>query len=182
MTVLSDQEILDEMDQGRLWISPFERKRLNPASVDLTLGDTILVPWEGYDLGPLDPMRFGTYTTEKQIPPKAGYVLDPGSFILGVTRELVGVSPGHVARLEGKSSLGRLGILVHVTAGFLDPGFAGTVTLEIANLLPRPVVLRSGMPIGQVAFERLGQRATAPYNGHYTDQVGKPIASRYVMD
>ena len=105
-------------------------------------------------------------------------VLHPSEFILGVTEEVVRLSNNIVGKIEGKSSLGRLGLMVHVTAGFIDPGFIGPITLEMKNLLNVPIVLRPGKKICQIAFAWLNSAARRPYDGRYQNSKGV-VASRY---
>ena len=162
---------------GSQLIEPFVDSNVQPASVDLTLDD-LFVGFKGtppgsdpfgnsfikhlpIDLGNINetaPRSIYEYTTAPD-----GYWLAPQSFVLGSTVESVSIPRDLVARVEGKSSLGRLGLLVHATAGFVDPGFSGRITLEFYNLNPRPIILRPGLRICQVSFDRLTSNAAVPY-------------------
>lgn len=179
--MLSDNDILDAMYRGVLEIEPFIAAQLQPASYDVRLDrkfmDFILKPGET----PVDPEDDNSANmVEWQ---SNDILLHPGHFVLGSTIEKIKLSTSIAARIEGKSSLGRLGLMVHSTAGFIDPGFEGTITLEISNIGPQPVVLRAGMRIGQLCFFRLDSPASAPYGdpkfgSKYQGQEG-PVASRY---
>jgi dCTP deaminase len=164
-------------------IAPFEPDHLNPSSYDVTLAADIRVPnplVTRLDCRAIEP----GYTDPVTIDPDGGYVLEPGDFIIATTAEYFTLPPLLAARCEGKSSIGRIGLAVHCTAGFIDPGFSGQVTLEIANLSPWEIVLRSGMRIAQMAFELMASGPMRPYGmagGHYQGQVG-PTESRYRME
>lgn len=173
MTFLPDHKLI-QYAEGL--IQPFRRECVEPASIDLHLSDEFLVPdisnVRCIDLNdPIDFMKHVVVGIE-------GYVLHPGEFILGVTEERVALPANIVGKIEGKSSLGRLGLMVHVTAGFIDPGFRGPVTLEMKNLLQVPIVLRPGKKICQIAFAKMETPALNPYQGRYQDSEGV-VASRY---
>ena len=139
--MLSDRTIKNLVADGELAIEPFEASQVQPASVDLVLGGALRVP-DG--VGVIDPAEpEGVATTLIAIEP-AGYRLQPAELVLATTVERVRLPDWIVGRVEGKSSLGRLGLMIHVTAGFIDPGFAGQVTLELANVSTRPILLRAG--------------------------------------
>lgn len=176
--LLSDQEIEVLVEGKQIGITPYRPECLNPASVDLTLHPTIRVPNILCDMVDVEEVQEG-YTQVHEMD-EDGYVLDPGDFILASTCEVVELPDDLVARVEGKSSIGRIGVAVHVTAGYVDPGFRGQVTLEIANLAPWSVRLRPHMRIAQIAFTRMSEPAAKPYGdvGHYAGQVG-PTESRY---
>jgi dCTP deaminase len=191
--LLNDEEIEIAMDIGDIGIKPFNPVRVQPVSYDVTLSREIRVPrddvtlirtreWFDYDR---DCTYYGhgvpswhNHTTECEIGPQ-GYILRPGEFLLACTEEYVRLSPTIAAMVEGKSSLGRLGMTVHVTAGVIDPGFEGQITLEIANLAPWAIELHEGMPIAQLVFERVN-RPQFDYSekGRYQGQTG-PTESRY---
>lgn len=176
--LLSDGEIQTLIEGKQIGIAPFHPECLNPASVDLTLHPTIRVPnilTEHIDVAAV-PEGYTDLVTMGE----SGWRLDPGDFILASTTEVVELPDDLVARVEGKSSIGRLGLAVHVTAGYVDPGFRGQVTLEIANLAPWSILLRPHMRIAQIAFTRMQEPSLAPYGqvGHYANQVG-PTESRY---
>jgi dCTP deaminase len=150
-------------------IYPYHDQRLQPASYDLALGDRFTAPAPAC-AEPLDPLTALDDRRYQDHGPTDAYLLPPHHAVLALTAERLRVPLDHVARVEGKSTLGRLFLLVHVTAGWIDPGFDGLVTLEIVNLAPWPVVLRPGMPIAQVSFARLSQRLRRGYHGHYQHQ------------
>jgi dCTP deaminase len=173
MSFLPDHEIASF---GESLVQPFRQDCVEPASIDLHLSDEFLVPdisnVRCVDLNePIDFMKHVVVGIE-------GFVLHPGEFILGVTEERVNLPDNVVGKIEGKSSLGRIGLMVHVTAGFIDPGFRGPVTLEMKNLLQVPIVLRPGKKICQIAFAWLHSPAQNPYRGRYQDSEGV-VASRY---
>lgn len=151
-------------------ILPYTSRQLNPNSYDVTLQDT-LITYEG------DGYADGTDHTLHDITIKTveigdGYMLQPGQFVLGATRETISLPTNMMARFDGKSSLGRLGLCTHVTAGFIDAGFIGTITVELKNENSFPIMLTPGMRIGQVSFEYLNGPAMKPYGmvGHYQGQ------------
>lgn len=177
--LLSDHEIDTMVRGGAIGIAPYHPECLNPASVDLTLHPSIRIPsilTEYIDVADVPENYSEPYLIHDQV----GYRLDPGDFILASTAEVVHIPDDLVARVEGKSSIGRLGVAVHVTAGYIDPGFKGQVTLEIANLAPWSILLRPHMRIAQIAFTRMSAVAAKPYDqtGHYSGQTG-PTESRY---
>lgn len=180
--VLSDKTIREEMATGEIVIEPFEPDDLQPASVDLHLDRDVRVfvnHTEGYvDLGKETP----DLTKVETIPEDRAFILHPGEFVLGNTLERIELGHRIVARLEGKSSLGRIGLLIHSTAGFVDPGWKGTLTLELSNVSRLPLTLYRGMPIGQISFQYLTTDAERPYGSaglrsRYQHQQG-PTATR----
>lgn len=165
-------------------IKGYNKKHLNPASYDLTLS-SILRPI-GFDLpATLDVAEIAPNYTYLHDMDDEGFTLLPGEFLLGATNEVVELPLNLAARVEGKSSLGRIGLAVHITAGFIDPGFHGSITLEIVNMLGRPIILRRDMRIAQIAFHPMSGTPEQGYGltGHYQDQGlnGEPIESRYQM-
>ena len=163
-SVLSDGTIRRLVDEGRIQIEPWDPALVQPASVDLR-----------------DPPK--NLTEHVEIADEATFVIHPGEFVLGVTLERVTIPDDVVARIEGKSSLGRLGLVVHATAGFCDPGWKGTLTLELANFNSVPIILRPGLPIAQLSFMALDRPAERPYGhpdlgSHYHGQV-EATESRY---
>jgi dCTP deaminase len=189
--MLNDFEIRKAIDDGYIDIKPYDDTRLQPVSYDLTLGDsyrrfrndvhTIDTLDSGYYTGTHysgTVPSWHSYTTGHAILPQ-GHSLYPRDFILASTAETICLSQAMAARVEGKSSLGRLGIAVHITAGFIDPGFEGQITLEIANFAPAAVKLYVGMPIAQIVFEPVTppERDYAE-TSHYQGQTG-PTPSRY---
>ncbi len=169
-------------------ITPYDPDQLNPASYDLRLSDQLMIGSYMGDLsslqGPIDLADLpDDYLTHHQIPEGRSYTLYPGEFILGCTSERVTLPGSLAARVEGKSSLARVGLAVHVTGGFIDPGFDGQITLEIVNLFNRPLCLHPGMRIAQIAFMMIMGNVGKSYavTGHYQGQTG-PTLSRYRMD
>ena len=180
--ILSDRSIRDAITSGRIVIDPFDPDMVQPSSVDLRCERFFRV-FENHRYAVIDPKApqddlTSVIETEDGEP----FILHPGEFVLGSTLEIIGLSDDIVARLEGKSSLGRLGLLIHSTAGFIDPGFKGQVTLELSNVANLPIAIYPGMAIGQVSFYELTTAAENPYgsaalNSKYMNQVG-PTASR----
>jgi dCTP deaminase len=164
-SVLSDGTILRLVEAGRITIDPWDPDRVQPASVDLRLGDSFRV-FHNHRTTAIDLREPPSNLTEEVVVEDGvPFVIHPGEFALGRTLEWVELPDDIVARIEGKSSLGRLGLIVHATAGFVDPGFSGTLTLEITNLTRVPIVLWPGKPIAQLSFMALDQAAERPY-GH----------------
>ncbi len=155
---------------------------IQPSSVDVRL-DKFFRLFDNHKYPVIDPAQDQPELTRLvEVDPGEGFVLHPGEFVLGSTLELVQLPDDLAARVEGKSSLGRLGLLTHATAGFVDPGFRGHVTLELSNVATLPIMLWPGMKIGQLAFFQLSSPAEHPYGSakygsHYQDQRG-PTASR----
>lgn len=176
--MLSDRDLTKHLDTGRIRIAPRPSSdQMQPASVDVTLGSRIRV----YRLHSGRPRRVWLddipdgLTTELDI--TSGYVLQPGEFILATTRERVTLPDDVCAFLHGRSTLGRLGLLVHVTAGLIDPGYDGEITLEVANVGDLELGLRPGQRIGQLTFEEMSSPCVRPYGSaglgsHYQHQVG----------
>jgi dCTP deaminase len=164
-SVLSDGTIRRLVDEGRIKIDPWDPGMVQPASVDLRLGRSFRV-FHNHKLPAIDLAEPPHGVTELvEIGADQSFVIHPGEFVLGTTEEWVELPEDVVARLEGKSSLGRLGLIVHATAGFVDPGFKGTLTLEITNFTRVPIVLWPSKPIAQLSFMALDQPAERPY-GH----------------
>jgi len=175
--ILRDIEIIK---YGADLITPFDTKSVQPASYDLRLDKSILKP--GQVNAPIDLRYHEPAEFMKRIEISEGYILKPGDCVLGNTVEVLNVPSDMVARVEGKSSLGRLFLTVHVTAGFVDPGFKGQITLEIVNLGKWPLNLYEGMKIGQVNFHKMEGEVSVPYGSsqlgsHYNGQMG-PIAAK----
>jgi dCTP deaminase len=182
-SVLSDGTIRRLVEERRIRIEPWDPGMVQPASVDLRLGSSFRV-FHNHRAAAIDLRDPPTNLTEHiVIGPDEAFVIHPGEFVLGVTQELVSLPDDIVARIEGKSSIGRLGLIVHATAGFVDPGFAGTLTLEITNLTRVPIKLWPGLPICQLSFMTLDAPAEKPYGhpdlgSHYHGQVDA-TESRY---
>jgi dCTP deaminase len=164
-SVLSDGTIRRLVAEGRVRIDPWDESMVQPASIDLRLGTSFRV-FHNHRISAIDLADPPKNLTELvEIGEADSFVIHPGEFVLGRTHEHVELPNDVVARIEGKSSLGRLGLIVHATAGFVDPGFKGTLTLEITNLTRVPIILWPGKPIAQLSFMALDQPAERPY-GH----------------
>lgn len=176
MTQLADHQILNAIEDGDISITPFDESLLQPASVDLQLGNdfTFYRHDSVLDMKPIDPLVGVPEEELERLRINDGfkYRLEPGEFVLACTMQLIKLSPRILARIEGRSTIGRYGVAVHVTAGFVDPGFTGQLTLEIKNENRRPIILTAGMGIAQLSFTRLGLGARRPY-GH------KDLGSKY---
>ena len=161
--LLSDRDILKEIDSQRVTIEPYDPAMIQPSSIDFRL-DRYFRVYENHRYPHNDPAADQTYLT-RIVEPEGDepFILHPGEFVLGSTYEVVTLPDDIAARVEGKSSLGRLGLLTHATAGFVDPGFSGHVTLELANVATLPIKLYPGMKIGQLCFFRLSSPAEHPY-------------------
>ena len=161
--LLSDRDILAEVDAGQIALNPWDPAMLQPSSVDVRL-DKYFRVFENHRYPHIDPAEEQPELTRLiEVGDGEAFVLHPGEFVLGSTWEQVSLPATVAARLEGKSSLGRLGLLTHSTAGFIDPGFSGHVTLELSNMATLPVKLWPGMKIGQLCFFRLSSEAEHPY-------------------
>ncbi len=167
--ILSDKDIKAAIESGRVVIDsdqPELFRHIHASSMDLRLGNTFKL-YEHSKYAILDPKKPETFAGNMRIvniPDGEAFIVQPGEFVLGVTRESIKVPDDLVVRVEGRSSLGRLGIIIHSTAGFVDPGFEGTITLEISNLNRLPVALYPGMRVCQLAFEMMTSPAETPYN------------------
>ena len=161
--LLSDRDIKAEVEAKRLGIDPYDETLVQPSSVDVRL-DRLFRVFENHRYPHIDPAEAQDdltrlVETKDDVP----FILHPGEFVLGSTYEVISLADDLAARLEGKSSLGRLGLLTHSTAGFIDPGFSGHVTLELSNVATLPIKLWPGMKIGQVCVFRLTSPAEHPY-------------------
>ena len=180
--LLSDRDIRAELDAARVVLDPYDPEMLQPASIDVRL-DRWFRLFDNHRYPVIDPaVEQDGLTHVIDVGPDDPFVLHPGEFVLGSTYERVTLPDDVAARLEGKSSLGRLGLLTHSTAGFIDPGFTGHVTLELSNTATMPIKLWPGMKVGQLCFFRLSSPAAAPYGSgahgsRYQGQRG-PTASR----
>ena len=183
--MLSDGTIRRLVDEGQIVVKPWDPSLVQPASVDLRLGDSFRV-FTNHKVTTID-LREGPasdLTSEVIATREDGFVIHPGEFCLGRTEEWVELPDDVVARIEGKSSLGRLGLIVHATAGFIDPGWKGTLTLELNNLTRVPIKLYPGLLIAQLSFMTLDKPAEKPYGSaelgsHYQGQVAA-TESRYM--
>ncbi|MBC7763356.1 MAG: dCTP deaminase, partial [Candidatus Saccharibacteria bacterium] len=148
--LLSDRDIKLELDSGRIGLEPYEPAMIQPSSIDVRL-DRFFRLFDNHKYPFIDPaVDQPDLTRLVEAAPDQPFILHPGEFVLGSTYELVTLPDDVAARLEGKSSLGRLGLLTHSTAGFVDPGFSGHVTLELSNVANLPIKLYPGMKIGQI--------------------------------
>ena len=161
--LLSDRDIRAELDKGRVAVEPFDETMIQPSSIDFRL-DKYFRVFENHRYPHIDPAADQSDLTRMvETVGEEPFILHPGEFVLGSTLEVVTLPDDLAARVEGKSSLGRLGLLTHATAGFVDPGFSGHVTLELANVATLPIKLYPGMKIGQLCFFRLSSPAEHPY-------------------
>lgn len=183
LVILSDRTIREELAAGRIVIDPLDETCIQPSSVDLRL-DRFFLVFRNHTMGQIDVKKDLSDLTELvEIEPDGVFMLHPGEFVLGSTAERVSLPTDLVARLEGKSSLGRLGLLIHSTAGFIDAGWDGQITLELSNVATLPITLYPGMKIGQISFVQMTTPADNPYGSSsigskYQGQVG-PRPSRY---
>jgi dCTP deaminase len=181
--ILSDRTLREQIAAGRILIEPFDDSLVQPSSVDVRISNLFRV-FRNHTAGVIDVKVDTREMTELVETPLDGvFMLHPGEFVLGSTLERIAVPDDLVARIEGKSSLGRLGLLIHSTAGFIDAGFDGHVTLELANVASLPITLYPGMKIGQVSFMHMTTPADRPYGqgargSKYQGQRG-PTPSRY---
>ena len=184
--LLSDRDIVRELDAKRIVLDPSDSAMVQPSSVDVRL-DRYFRLFDNHKYPFIDPAEDQPELTRLiEVAPDEPFILHPGEFALGSTFELVGLPDDVAARLEGKSSLGRLGLLTHSTAGFIDPGFTGHVTLELSNVATLPIKLWPGMKIGQLCFFRLSSPSenpygSGPYGNRYQGQRG-PTASRSFLN
>jgi dCTP deaminase len=187
--ILSDRTLREQLAAGRIVIDPLDESLIQPSSIDVRISNLFRV-FRNHTAGTIDVKQDQTAMTELvEIPVDADgngddpFMLHPGEFVLGSTFERVAVPDDLVGRVEGKSSLGRLGLLIHSTAGFIDAGFDGHITLELANVASLPITLYPGMKIGQVSFMQMTTPADHPYGqgahgSKYQGQRG-PTPSRY---
>ena len=184
--LLSDRDIRTQIDIGRVALDPYEPDMIQPSSIDVRL-DKYFRVFDNHKYASIDPsIEQPDLTRLVEVDDDRPFVLHPGEFVLGSTFESVTLPDDIAARLEGKSSLGRLGLLTHSTAGFIDPGFEGNVTLELSNTATLPINLWPGMKIGQLCFFQLSSPAEHPYGSskygsRYRGQRG-PTASKSWMN
>ncbi len=186
MSVLSDRDIRAALEAGQIRLDPYDSSDLQPSSVDLHLDRSFRVfrnnRYAFIDVRAVQPDLTELLRIEDDEP----FILHPGEFVLGQTVEWVELPVDLVARLEGKSSLGRLGLLIHSTAGYVDPGWKGNLTLELSNVANLPIALYFGMRIGQISFLRLSSPVDRPYGSpelrsRYQGQ-SEPTASAFHQD
>ncbi|WP_291378023.1 dCTP deaminase [Demequina sp.] len=184
--LLSDRDIRTQIDSGRVALDPYDAAMIQPSSIDVRL-DKYFRVFDNHKYASIDPsIEQPELTRLVEVDADRPFVLHPGEFVLGSTYESVTLPDDIAARLEGKSSLGRLGLLTHSTAGFIDPGFEGNVTLELSNTATLPINLWPGMKIGQLCFFQLSSPAEHPYGStkygsRYRGQRG-PTASKSWMN
>jgi dCTP deaminase len=179
--VLSDRTIREQLATGRLVIDPFYDALLQPSSVDVRVAGEFRV-FHNNRQPFIDVRRPSEDLTDLvEITGDEPFILHPGEFVLGSTVERVVIPDDLVARLEGKSSLGRLGLLIHSTAGYIDPGWDGHITLELSNVARLPITIYKDMKIGQLSFLQLTTPVDTPYRGKYQGQRG-PTASRFFQE
>jgi dCTP deaminase len=180
--LMSDRDIRSSIEAGLIGLDPLEMGLLQPSSIDVRL-DRFFRLFDNHKYAFIDPAEQQDELTRLiEVDPTEPFILHPGEFVLGSTYEFVTLPDDVAARLEGKSSLGRLGLLTHSTAGFVDPGFKGHVTLELSNVATLPIKLWPGMKIGQLCFFKLTSPSEHPYgsekySSRYQGQRG-PTASR----
>lgn len=161
--LLSDRDLRAELDAGRVGLDPYDRAMIQPSSIDVRI-DRYYRVFENHRYPHIDPAEEQPELTRLvETSDDEAFILHPGEFVLASTYEVVTLPDDIAGRLEGKSSLGRLGLLTHSTAGFIDPGFSGHVTLELSNVATLPIKLWSGMKIGQLCLFRLSSPAEHPY-------------------
>ena len=189
MAILSDKTIKEYLEEGKIVIDPLkDEQQIQPSSVDMRLGDEFKVfkvirkPY----IDPKDEEDIAEYTESSTVPEGEAFIIHPTEFALATTQEYVKVPDDLVARVEGRSSMGRLGVTMHVTAGYVDPGFEGRITLEISNIGAMPVALYPGQRVCQLVFETMTTPAELPYghpkrNSKYMKQL-KPESSRVKLD
>ena len=184
--LLSDRDIRSEIQSGRVAVEPFDEAMIQPSSVDVRL-DKFFRVFENHKYSVIDPsIEQAELTREVIAEDDEAFILHPGEFVLTSTYEIITLPDDIAGRLEGKSSLGRLGLLTHSTAGFIDPGFSGHITLELSNVANLPVKLYPGMKIGQLCLIKLSSPAEHPYGSaiyasRYQGQRG-PTPSRSFMN
>lgn len=184
--VLSDRTIKEELAAGRIVIDPLDPQSIQPSSVDLRVDRRFRV-FRGQKCPYIDVRKEQTDLTELvEIDEDEPFILHPGEFVLGSTLERIVLPDDLVARLEGKSSLGRLGLLIHSTAGYVDPGWSGNLTLELSNVANLPITIYFGMRIGQISFIKMSTPVDRPYGSpelrsRYYGQTD-PTASRFFRD
>ena len=184
--ILSDVSIREELEKGGIVIDPLAQDTIQPSSVDLRV-DRYFRVFRNDTTPYIDPKQPQEDLTELvEVADEGAFILHPGEFVLGSTLERVALSDDLVARLEGKSSLGRLGLLIHSTAGFVDAGWDGHLTLELSNVANLPIAIYPGMKIGQISFLRMSTAAEQPYGSEATASKYKgqrgPTPSRYYLN
>lgn len=187
--ILSDDDILARLETKELVVEPIDDldMQIQPASIDLRLGEEFL-EFQRTNISCIHPNRkeeVSEYVSETIVSEGDEFILHPGDFVLGTTKERVEIPSDLLATVEGRSSLGRLAVVIHATAGVVDPGYCGQITLELSNLGTAPVALTPGMRVSQLVFTELTQQSARPYGAargsKYQNQTG-PQASRIGED
>lgn len=183
--ILSDRDIKKAIVEKNLTIDPFDPARVQPSSYDLRLDNSVLV-FDNHLLDVVDVREKVDVSRLVKIDKKKGFILHPGEFILGNTQEEFKIPANLAAKLEGRSSLGRIGLIIHATAGYVDPGFSGQLTFEISNISRLPIRIYPGMRIAQICFFQMSSPAEVPYGSRslgskYKGQMG-PTGSRIYKD
>jgi dCTP deaminase len=181
--ILSDRDIREQIESGRLTVAPFDPNMVQPSSIDLHVDNRFRI-FANSRYPYIDVKRRMDDLTELvEVDESEPFILHPGEFVLGSTLETVSLPDDIVGRIEGKSSLGRLGLLIHSTAGFVDAGWSGHLTLELSNVANLPITIYPGMKIGQLCLFRMSSPAEKPYGqrGKYQGQRG-PTPSRFYED
>jgi dCTP deaminase len=184
--ILSDRSLKDAVASGRIVVDPYDERLVQPSSVDLRV-DRLFRVFRNHTAAVIDvKLDLENLTELVEVPDDGVFMLHPGEFVLGATLERLALPDDLVGRVEGKSSLGRLGLLIHSTAGFIDPGFDGHITLELSNVANLPITIYPGMKIGQVSFLTMSTPADRPYGSgalgsKYQGQRG-PTPSRYYLN
>ncbi len=183
--ILSDVSIFEALDQGEIEVDPFDKENVQPSSIDIRV-DNLFRVFRNDSTPYIDPKLPQEDLTELvEVDQDGAFILHPGEFVLGSTLERLAIGRTLVGLLEGKSSLGRLGLLIHSTAGFINPGWDGHITLELSNVANLPIAIYPGMKIGQVSFMQLTKPASVGYGegigSKYKGQRG-PTPSKYFMN
>jgi dCTP deaminase len=182
--ILSDKDIFKRIKRAKIKIEPFAKDCVQPSTVDLHLASQLQV-FDNWQTGVVDVKEKAETSRIVKIA-KEGFIIHPGEFLLGSTIEKITLPDDIAAKLEGRSSLGRLGLIIHATAGYVDPGFSGWLTFELSNLSRLPIRIYAGMKIAQICFFQMSSRVLHPYGSKklgskYQNQKG-PTASRAWMD
>jgi len=181
--ILSDRDIKKAIEEKRLVIDPFDPERVQPSSYDLLLDDSLLV-FDNHLLEVVDVRKKVDASRLVKIDKKKGFILHPGEFILGNTEEEFTIPNDLAAKLEGRSSLGRIGLVIHATAGYVDPGFSGQLTFEISNISRLPIKIHRRMRIAQICFFQMSSPVEVPYGSKklgskYKGQMGPTVSKIY---
>ena len=169
--ILSDRDILEKIRLGDIRIIPFKEAYVQPSTVDLTLDSKVRI-FDNYEIGFIDVRKQDNVSRLIDVGKEGSFIIHPGEFVLGSSIERISLPRDLACKLEGRSSLGRLGLIIHATAGYIDPGFSGRLTLEISNISRLPIKLYAGMRIAQIAFYQMSSKVKTPYGS-------KKLGSKY---